>query len=99
MGERRCAVSAPQLVPRKLGRGALRTYEFLLNEGGWWCTRELCQALEVTHGVSLLPQLRVLLERQHIARRGTGRAGDPYVFGVPTSCVPVPGVSLQQAGA
>lgn len=78
-----------------LGRGALRTYEFLLNQGGWWSLRELCQALELTHGVSLLPQLRVLLERQHIARRGAGRAGDPFEFGVPTSCVPVAGVTLQ----
>lgn len=103
------AVLAPVLAPvsaraalkaeRRLGRGALRTYAFLLNAGGWWDMRELCQSLEVTHCVSLLPQLRVLLERKHIARRGAGRAGDPYEFGVPTSCVPVPGVSLQTTGS
>ncbi len=60
--------------------------------------RELCQALELTHSVSLLPQLRELLARKHIARRGAGVSGDPYEFGVPTSCVPVPGIDLQTAG-
>lgn len=59
----------------------------------------MCQALEVTHSVSLLPQLRALLARKHIARRGGGKSGDPYMFGVPTSCVPVPGVSLQTTGS
>lgn len=88
-------MSAAKLGARKLGRGALRTYEFLLNQGGWWCMRELCQALEVSQGAALLPQLRVLLEREHIARRGAGRAGDPHVFGVLASCVPVPGVEFR----
>lgn len=81
---------------RRLGRGALRTYAFLLDEGGWWSMLELREALGLAQVVSLLPQLRVLLERQHIARRGAGRAGDPFEFGVPVSCVPVPGVALQQ---
>lgn len=88
-------MNAANLEPRKLGRGALRTYRFLLNEGGWWSIREMCQAFEVMNGVSLLPQLRMLLSRRHIARRGAGMAGDPHVFGVTTTCAPVPGVEFR----
>lgn len=82
---------------RKLGRGALRTYRHLLNAGGWWSVRELCQALEVTHYVSLLPQLNELEVRKHITRRGAGVAGNPYRYGVTVACVPVPGVELEVA--
>lgn len=86
---------APEVKTRKLGRGALRTYRHLLNQGGWWSVRELCDALEVTYNVSLLPQLNELEVRNHIKRRGAGVSGDPYRYGVIASCVPVPGVTLQ----
>lgn len=78
----------------KLGRGAVRTFRFLLDQGGWWDAREMCRALELTHVVSLLPQLRKLMEHKHIARKGAGVAGDPYRYGVTTACTPVPGVAL-----
>lgn len=81
----------------RLGRGAVRTYSFLLNEGGWWAVREMSQAFELTGGSTLSRQLRELLDAGHIARRGNGKAGTPYEFGVLTTCVPVPGVTLQQA--
>lgn len=81
-----------------LGRGALRTYRFLLGQGGWWSAREMCQALELTHEVSLLPQLRKLLAHKHIVRRGDGVAGKPYQYGVTALCVPVPGVTLETVG-
>lgn len=86
-------VQPTQLV-RKLGRGALRTYRHLLNQGGWWSVRELCQALEVSRGESLTPQLNELLDRRHITRRGAGVSGDPYRYGVLAACTPVPGVVL-----
>lgn len=91
------APTQPTQPARKLGRGALRTYRHLLNQGGWWSVRELCDALEVTRNVSLLPQLYELLDRQHIMRRGAGVAGDPYTYGVTAACVPVPGVELEVA--
>lgn len=78
-----------------IGRGAKRTYALLLNEGGWWTAREMILALELTWGSSLTPQLRELLDAGHIARRGNGKAGAPFEFGVTASCVPVPGVTLQ----
>ncbi len=87
-------MSAATANPTKLGRGAVRTFRFLLDQGGWWDSREMCQALELTHVVSLLPQLRKLMECQHIARKGAGVAGDPYRYGVTTACTPVPGVAL-----
>jgi hypothetical protein len=74
----------------------MRAYVLLLNEGGWWSLREISWALEV-HVSTLYPQLEALLGRQHIARRGAGKAGTPHVFGVTTACVPVPGVALQEA--
>lgn len=81
---------------RRLGPGARRAHGLLLNEGGWWSMREMCWALEV-NGATLLPQIAVLLGRQHIARRGAGKAGEPFEYAVLVSCVPVPGVFLQQA--
>jgi len=90
-------VIAPDVKTRKLGRGAVRTYRFLLNEGGWWSMREMCRALELTHEVSLMPQLQELLQRQHVVRRGAGVSGDPYRFGVTAACAPVAGVELEVA--
>ncbi len=86
---------APAARPtRRLGAGAQRAYALLLNEGGWWSVREMCWALEV-NGASLLPQMATLLARQHIARRGAGKAGEPFEYAVLPVCVPVPGVTLQ----
>lgn len=89
------AVAAPPTL-RRLGRGVLRVYALLLNEGGWWSLREISWVLEAP-GSTLHPHLETLLGRQHIARRGAGKAGTPYEFGVTTTCVPVPGVALQEA--
>lgn len=91
------ATTTPQPTTRKLGRGAVRTYRHLLNQGGWWSIRELCDALEVTRGESLMPQLHKLEDHKHITRRGAGVSGDPYRYGVTAACVPVPGVELEVA--
>jgi hypothetical protein len=89
-------VSGAATTQPKLGRGAVRTFRFLLDQGGWWDAREMCRALELTHVVSLLPQLRKLMEHKHIVRKGDGVAGSPYRYGVTAACVPVPGVTLAE---
>lgn len=79
-------MSAPQTKPHKLGRGALRTHAFLLDQGGWWDVRELGQGLELSDLSGLCLQLYALMHHRCIARKGTGVAGAPFRYGVTAAC-------------
>jgi hypothetical protein len=70
-----------------LGRGALRTYQFLLDQGGWWAAREMVHELNLTGGASLNRQLLALHQHKCVVRKGTGVAGDAYRYGVTLACV------------
>lgn len=78
----------------KLGRGALRTYRFILNQGGWWGLREIARDLLLTDHAGMHKQLQLLHKQGYIARKGAGVAGDPYRFGVTAACTPLPGYEL-----
>jgi predicted DNA-binding transcriptional regulator len=78
-----------------LGRGALRTYRFILNQGGWWNLREIVHELLLSDHAGVHKQLQMLHAQGHIARKGAGVAGDPYRFGVIAACTPVPSYVLE----
>ena len=82
-----------------IARGDRRTYKLVLNSGGWWSAQELTKKLDLVDGTGVQLQLKRLYQAGHVARKGGGHRGDPYLYGVTAKCVPVPGVTLEELQA
>lgn len=76
-------------------RAEVRTWQFLVLEGGYWTARECSRAFGLVRHDGVAPQLTRLYQGGYTVRKGRGMPNDPFRYGVTARCkTPIAGGAL-----